>query len=111
MKRFGQIIRLKPGCHAEYKRLHDNIWPEVVAAMRRANMQNYTIYHWNGMLFGTFEYVGDDFEADMKAIANDPVTQRWWQHTDATQQPISGNSMGSIQGGWWTDMEEMFHVD
>ena len=31
MRRFGQIIRLKPECIAAYERLHAAAWPEVLA--------------------------------------------------------------------------------
>ena len=110
-RRIGQIIRLKPEKYAEYKRLHAEAWPEVLATIRRANIRNYTIYHWGGYLFATFEYVGDDFEADMAGIADDPVTREWWQRTDPCQEPVEGTSSGSIEGNWWTTMEELFHTD
>jgi L-rhamnose mutarotase len=32
----------------------------------------------DNMLFAYFEYIGDDFAADMVKMAADPVTQDWW---------------------------------
>ena len=110
MQRFGMIIRLKPGALNEYKRLHDSAWPAVLDAIHRANIRNYTIYHWNGVLFSHFEYVGGDFAADLAAITADPVMREWWQLTDPLQEPVEGHSRGSIEGKWWTQMQEVFHT-
>lgn len=111
IKRLGQIIRLKPDSYEEYKQLHANVWADVLKALTRANIRNYSIYHWNGFLFAYMEYVGDNFEADMESIANDPRTREWWKLTDPLQQPVEGESLGSVDGNWWKDMEELFHTD
>ncbi|MEM6280661.1 MAG: L-rhamnose mutarotase [Chloroflexota bacterium] len=111
MKRIGQVIKLKPDAYEEYKRLHADVWQDVLATIKAANIQNYSIYHWNGLLFAYMEYVGDDFDADMAKIAADPRTHEWWALTDPLQQPVEGNSTGSVEGNWWTDAEELFHVD
>ena len=42
---------------------------------------------WN-QLFAYFEYVGDDFAADMAKMAADPMTQDWWKFTDPLQEPL-----------------------
>jgi L-rhamnose mutarotase len=111
MKRVAQLIRLKPESYEEYKRIHANVWSEVLATIHKANIRNYSIYHWNGLLFAYFEYIGNDFDADMAKIASDPKTHEWWTITDPMQEPLEGNSKGSIEGGWWTPAEEVFHVD
>lgn len=111
MKRIGQIIRLKPDAYAEYKRLHADVWDEVLKTITAANIRNYSIFHWNGLLFAYMEYHGDDFEADMASIANNAKTREWWALTDPLQEPVDGNSSGSIEGNWWIDMESLFHTD
>jgi L-rhamnose mutarotase len=111
MKRFGQIIKLKPEKYEEYKRLHATPWQETLAAIKAANIRNYSIYHWNGFLFAYFEYIGNDFEGDMARIAADRKTNEWWALTDPCQEPVEGNSSGSTEGNWWLTMEELFHTD
>ncbi len=111
MKRIGQVIKLKPDAYEEYKRLHAEVWTDVLATIEKANIRNYSIFHWNGYLFAYMEYIGDDFEADMASIADDPKTREWWQLTDPLQEPVAGNSSGSIEGNWWKDMEQLFHTD
>jgi L-fuconate dehydratase len=110
-QRRGQLIRLKPEKYAEYRRLHAEPWPEVLAMLRAANIHNYSIYHKHGLLFAYFEYHGQDFATDMARIARDPRTHDWWALTDPCQEPVEGNSTGSRAGNWWADMEELFHLD
>ncbi|MFP4054308.1 MAG: L-rhamnose mutarotase [Phycisphaerae bacterium] len=107
MKRYGSIIRVRPEKLREYKRLHANAWPGVLERIRKSNIRNYSIFYRDGLLFSYFEYVGDDFEADMAAIGEDPVTREWWQHTDPCQMPVES----AEEGEWWAPMEEVFHTD
>ncbi len=65
IKRFGQVIRLRPERYEEYKRLHAEVWPEVLATINACNIRNYSIFHRGGLLFACFEYTGDDIEVDM----------------------------------------------
>jgi len=58
-------------------------------------------------LFAYFEYVGEDFQADMAKMAADPTTQEWWSIMKPMQQPIPTRGAGE----WWADMKEVFHVD
>lgn len=44
-------------------------------------------------------------------IARDPKTHEWWALTDPCQEPVEAASRGSREGGWWADMEELFHMD
>ena len=62
----------------------------MLEQIRRSNIRNYSIYREGTQLFAYFEYVGDDFAADMAAMAADPETQRWWALTDALQEPLPG---------------------
>jgi len=43
MKRFGMMIRLKPGSEEAYKRCHAAVWSEVVDKIRECNIRNYSI--------------------------------------------------------------------
>jgi L-rhamnose mutarotase len=107
MRRFGQVIRVRPDRIADYERLHAEAWPGVLATIRAANIRNYSIFRHGELLFAYFEYVGDDFEADMARIAADPVTQEWWKLTDAMQEPFPERAAGS----WWLTIPEVFHTD
>jgi L-rhamnose mutarotase len=107
MKRFGQIIGLKPGHYGAYKKYHAEVWPEVLKTITACNIRNYSIFHKDGLLFAYMEYVGDDFDADMKKMAADPKTQEWWAIMEPMQQPLENRK----EGEWWANMEEVFHLD
>ena len=107
MKRFGQVIRVKPDRLEEYNAYHANVWPEILDMIRKCKIRNYSIYHRDGYLFAYFEYVGDDFDADMAKMAADPTTQKWWDLCKPCQEPLETRA----EGEWWTSMEEVFHYD
>lgn len=112
IKRFGSVTGLKADKIATYKALHANAWPEVLKKIKECHIQNYSIYLQkiknDYFLFSYFEYAGDDFDNDMKKMAADPNTQRWWKETDPCQQPLPETA---AKKEIWTNMEEVFHTD
>jgi L-rhamnose mutarotase len=112
IRRYASITGLKPEKMAYYKKLHANAWPAVLKKIKQCNIQNYSIYlqklQNNYYLFSYFEYVGSDFNADMKKMADDPATQRWWKETDPCQQPLPE---AAAKKQIWTTMEEVFHTN
>jgi len=108
----GDVIRLRADKVEEYKRLHAAVWPDVLKMIRECNIRNYSIYlreldDGEHYLFSYFEYVGDDFAADMARMAADPATQRWWDVCKPCQKPLESRRAGE----WWAALEEVFHVD
>jgi L-rhamnose mutarotase len=107
MQRHGWVIKVKLEKLEEYKELHANVWPKVAQIISDCNIQNYSIYYRDGLLFSYLEYVGDDFDADMEKMAADPVTQQWWDVCKPCQEPVDT----AEEGQWWATMEEVFHQD
>jgi L-rhamnose mutarotase len=107
VRRFGQVIRVRADSIEAYERLHAETWPGVLAAIATANIRNYSIYRHGETLFAYFEYTGDAFEADMAAMAADPIVQAWWKLTDAMQEPFPERDPGT----WWLTLPEVFHAD
>jgi len=107
MKRFGQVIGVRPAHFERYKKHHAAVWPEVLDMIKKCNMQNYSIYYKDNMLYAYFEYTGTDFAADMAKMAADPKTKEWWSIMEPMQDPVSTRKTGE----WWADMEEVFHLD
>ncbi len=107
MKRFGWVIGVKEEKLDEYKKLHADVWPEVLDMIKKCNIRNYSIYHRDGYLFSYFEYEGQDFQADMQKMSADPMTQKWWGVCKPLQEPLESRA----EGQWWANMEEVFHCD
>lgn len=112
IKRYASVTELKEDKIETYKQLHAAAWPAVLKRIKDCNIQNYSIYlkkiDGKNYLFSYFEYAGDNFEADMKKMRDDPETQRWWKETDPCQIPLPD---AAAKGAMWSDMEEVFHTD
>lgn len=108
VKRFGSVIALRPEKEQYYRELHAAAWPGVIEQMRRSNIRNFSIHvtelEGQKYLFSYFEYTGTDFEADMRAMAEDPETQRWWRETDPCQRQLPNRKPGAN----WSEMEMVF---
>ena len=106
VRRIASVIRLRPEKADEYRRLHADPWPGVVERLRASHISNYSIFQHGDLLFSYFEYLGADFEADMAAIAADPVTRRWWELTDPCQECLPGTP----EGKQWADIPSVFFM-
>ncbi|MEO0795483.1 MAG: L-rhamnose mutarotase [Verrucomicrobiota bacterium] len=104
----GQPLGLAAGLHPDqelwYRTLHQTNWPGVIDQMARSHYQNWTTFMIEFdqvlMLFTHVEYIGSDRAADDELMKADPVTNRWWTHTEPCLYPlISG-------GGSWAAMPE-----
>jgi L-rhamnose mutarotase len=111
VKYYAAIIGLDPTKEQEYRELHANTWPDVLAAINRANIRNFNIFvteiEGRRYLFSHFEYTGTDPEADFSSIARDPTTRdKWWPLTDACQIRLPGTPAGAQ----WRPMEQVAHL-
>ncbi|MGC0368216.1 L-rhamnose mutarotase [Microbacterium sp. SLBN-111] len=107
MLRVGMICRMVPEKREEYLALHRAVWPGVEQTLREGNIRNFTIFVRGDVLFGSYEYVGDDLAADDAKMAADPVTQEWWALTGPCQVPFDDD--GSEPN--WQIMTEAWHLD
>ncbi len=78
MIRKAFLMKVQPGKIAEYKRTHDEIWPELTAAIKKHGASNYSIFfhETSNQLFG---YVELESEALWNGLAKEPVCHRWWK--------------------------------
>ncbi|HWR54790.1 MAG TPA: L-rhamnose mutarotase [Bryobacteraceae bacterium] len=107
MQRYGWVIGVDPQAIEQYKACHAAAWPEVLEMIHRCNVRNYSIYLKDDLLFGYYEYHGQDHDADMQKMAADPKTQEWWRLTAPMQRPLATRKPGE----WWAAMQEVFHAD
>jgi L-rhamnose mutarotase len=107
MKRFGQVIRLKPGKAEEYVKYHEAVWPGVLEKIKTCHITNYSIFLKDDLLFSYFEYTGNQFEEDMRSMAQHEETQRWWDVVKPLMDPLETREPGEF----WANMKEIFHLD
>jgi L-rhamnose mutarotase len=106
MKRFAFIFRIKPELKNEYKKAHDEIWPDMAQAIRDSGIKNYSIFfRKDGTLFAYLE--AEDPEKSFEYIGKQEVNERWQISMDkffVKEDPqILGPEMEVI--------EEVFHID
>lgn len=79
MIRKAFVMWVNPEAHAEYKRRHDEIWPELSAVLKAHGAHNYAIYlePKTSTLFATVEI---ESEERWSAVASTEVCQRWWKY-------------------------------
>lgn len=107
MERRGSIIAIGEEEIGKYKDYHKNVWQEVLEMIKNCHINNYSIYYKDGYLFSYFEYTGDDYESDMNRMAADPKTQEWWRIMKPLMKPLHNCK----EGEFWTEMEEVFHLE
>lgn len=105
----GHVIGIRPEAIAAYKRVHKDVWPEVLVSLTASNICNYSIYLMEpeNLMFSYWEYHGDDFAADMEKMLANPTVRKWWQLCAPMQVPLETRKPDE----WWARMDEVFHLD
>jgi len=110
-QRYAWLTGLKPEKAEYYHQLHANPWASVNRMIKECNIQNFSIHECeiDGKiyLFAYLEYTGKDFAADMKRMAADPETVRWWKETDPCQSPLPD---AAAAGKIWSDTKEVYFL-
>jgi len=89
--------RLIDGTESAYDAAHATVWPELITAMHRAGISDWTIWRSGRDLFHLVEC--DDFDAAVKQLATDPVDQRWQQHMSRFVESFAENPDGAAGRG------------
>ncbi|MHB1407817.1 MAG: L-rhamnose mutarotase [Desulfitobacteriaceae bacterium] len=72
------LFQCKQGMEEEYKKRHKAVYPEVLAALKKVGVSNYSIFMQGTQLYAYMET--DDYEGAMKQLAQDPANQKWQQY-------------------------------
>ena len=97
-------MKLKPGFKDEYKKRHDEIWPELSALLKQNGISDYTIFldEETNILFAVQRQEGGQSSQD---LGSTEIVQRWWAYmadimeTNPDKSPLS------------TPLTEVFHMD
>ena len=78
-EKYAFKMKLLPGKLEEYKKRHDEIWPELVSLLKHAGISDYSIHldEDTNILFGV---LWRDLPHKMDDLPNHPVMRRWWAH-------------------------------
>ena len=104
MQRAAFKMKLKEGCEAEYKKRHDELWPEMLTVLKRAGVSDYSIYldRETLMLFGV-QKLSDDNTAE--GLPGQAIVKKWWAYMQDIMETNPDNSPVIV------DLIEVFHID
>ena len=77
MQRVAYKMQLKPGGVAEYKKRHDELWPELAAALKAAGVSDYSIFLDEETLT-LFAVQKLDEKNSAAELPNSPIVRKWW---------------------------------
>ena len=104
MDRIAFKMKLNPGCVEEYKKRHDEIWPELESLLKESGISDYSIFFdkETNTLFAVQKQAAENTARDLK---NNPIVQKWWvmltdiMETNEDSSPVV------------TPLTEVFHLD
>ena len=97
-------MKLKPGLKDEYKRRHDEIWPELKDLLKQNGVSDYTIFldEETDTLIAVQRQDGNQSSQDLGSV---PIVQEWWAYMADLMDTYPDNSPVSIP------LVEVFHMD
>ena len=91
MIRHAFKMKLKPGAVAEYKKRHDEIWPELAAELRAAGISDYAIYLDEGTLT-LFAVLKLSEGNTASALPGKAIMRKWWEYMEPLMEVNADNS-------------------
>ncbi|UAK25026.1 L-rhamnose mutarotase [Sphingomonas nostoxanthinifaciens] len=104
MEKIAFRMTLKPGQLAEYRRRHDEIWPELVALLKDAGIRDYSIHH-DAETNALFATLWRDDDHRMGALPAHPVMRRWWAAMAPLMETNPDGSPASVP------LDTVFHLE
>ena len=104
MTRNAFKMKLKPGFEAEYKKRHDEIWPELEALLSATGISDYSIFlDEETLILFAVQKVADGFDESL--IPNHPIVKKWWAYMADIMDTNPDHSPVAVP------LKEVFHMD
>jgi L-rhamnose mutarotase len=94
MHRIAHKMKLLKGCEAEYKKRHDELWPELKILLKQTGIKDYSIFLDEETNY-LFAYFLIEDAAKLKNLPVENVMQKWWAYmkdimeTNEDSSPVS----------------------
>jgi L-rhamnose mutarotase len=97
-------MKLKPGFEAEYKKRHDEIWPDLSEEISKAGVSDYSIFlDEETLTLFAVQKLTDNNTAD--DLPNSPIVRKWWDYMSDIMEYNPDNTPVAI------GLKEVFHMD
>ena len=106
MERAGFLLKVREDRLDEYKKKHENVWPDMLDALRRHGWRNYSLFlSEDGQLFGYVE-AEESLEKSLEGMAAEEVNLRWQAEFAPFFESVSGRTDEAT-----VKLEHYFHLD
>jgi L-rhamnose mutarotase len=105
MARVAFQLTIRPGRTEAYDESHRHVWPEMLQALKRVGISNYSIFRRDRLLILVLEV--DDFERAWGKLDKDPVNLRWQKEMAPLFEPLAGLEPGER----FPMMREVFYLE
>ena len=97
-------MKLKPGFEEEYKKRHDEIWPELSAELTAAGISDYSIFlDEETLTLFAVQKLSDNHTADQ--LPETAIVKKWWAYmSDIMDYNPDGTPVA-------IPLREVFHAD
>jgi len=97
-------MKVKSGCEQEYKKRHDEIWPELGDELVKAGISDYSIFlDEETLILFAVQKLTDDNTAD--ELPNTPIVRKWWDYMSNIMETNPDNSPKVV------GLKQVFHMD
>jgi L-rhamnose mutarotase len=106
MQRVGFRLQVQPAMMNEYVLRHEQVWPEMLEALRETGWTNYSLFldRSDGTLFGYFET--PDLEKAKTGMASREINEKW----QADMAPFFVALEGKRPDEGFLQLEEVFYL-
>lgn len=104
MQRHAFKMKLKAGFEEEYKKRHDEIWPELKQILSEAGVHDYSIF-FDEETLTLFAVQKREDSYDDKEVASNAVVRKWWEYMKDIMETNPDHSPVA------TPLQEVFHMD
>ncbi|WP_117192084.1 L-rhamnose mutarotase [Rhizobium terrae] len=103
LEKYAFKMKLNPGMEGEYRKRHDEIWPELASLLHEAGVSDYSIHldRETNILFGVLNRPQNH---TMTSLPDHPVMKKWWAHMADIMETNADNSPVA------TDLVTVFHL-
>lgn len=97
-------MKLKPGFKEEYKKRHDELWPELKTLLKEQGVSNYSIFfdEETNILFGVQDQEGESSSQDLGTLE---IVKKWWAFMSDIMETNPDNSPVTVS------LDEVFYME
>lgn len=103
MKRVAFKMKLFPGFEEEYRKRHNELWPELEALLKQSGISEYSIF-LDPMTNALFGVLKAEDPAALNDLPQHEMMQRWWKHMSDIMETNPDNSPVSLP------LQEVFYL-